>query len=579
MINLSLKLPGNREKEIVTRSEVVTIGRAPGSTVVLGDDYVSWQHGEITLRDGRYWYHDLRSTNGSVLLRGDKRVTLGETSLEEPLEVGDILFIGSKATAIVIRAIAEEITVGADFGTPHLVGEQIDPRLIEESLWEDNESLRCLIRLARSLCEIHDPALVKRHLAETSHEVFHVAHRAVVFDSHGEDFEPVAVAPMSSGQPTDKAIAKSVSLLTKVVTERRGMVYVVLEDSIRALASGIHNLAMRESALAFLNNALLCCPLAYGDDSYGVIQIESGPHPRPDEAFSRRDLALATMLAYMAAGRIHDLEHEETQFKLQRKATVGAIISWIGHDLGNLLQTPMMSASVIPILLRDDRKEELKTVLLRNRACIEVMSVILREITDIAKDPSEKFRQCDLLAELNKTVEYLRQIDPEHLRIEVRADSPMPAMFCDPVAIQRLVLNLALNSADAIAESNRSQEGIITVTCRCPAERNELVLEIKDNGPGIPPDILSEMRFIHDRIQGSKDVLHDIEQLAEKSKSRKMKKGRGLGFLFACQTVKDHKGAMDIETGPSGTTFTIRMPRTGGIETTRRFKIPHATSP
>lgn len=70
----------------------IIIGRAPDSTVVLTDDYVSTRHAQLTQRNGEWWVEDLGSTNGTYL--GNTKVTdptpvpagvpvvIGKTSME-----------------------------------------------------------------------------------------------------------------------------------------------------------------------------------------------------------------------------------------------------------------------------------------------------------------------------------------------------------------------------------------------------------------------------------------------------------------------------------------------------------------
>lgn len=73
-------------------SSAILIGRAPGSTLVLDDDYCSNRHARIFFHDGRWWLEDLGSRNGTYL--GSAQVTdpvpvdtgvpirLGQTVLE-----------------------------------------------------------------------------------------------------------------------------------------------------------------------------------------------------------------------------------------------------------------------------------------------------------------------------------------------------------------------------------------------------------------------------------------------------------------------------------------------------------------
>lgn len=64
-----------------------TLGRGPGNTVVLEDDFVSTEHALIELRGDTWWLQDLGSTNGTVL---NRRRVAGKS----PLAPGDVISLG-----------------------------------------------------------------------------------------------------------------------------------------------------------------------------------------------------------------------------------------------------------------------------------------------------------------------------------------------------------------------------------------------------------------------------------------------------------------------------------------------------
>ena len=69
-------------------SGVVSIGRAPTSTVVIDDDYCSARHAQVFSEDDQWWIEDLGSTNGTFL---------DDEAVEEPVElgVGSVIRLGS----------------------------------------------------------------------------------------------------------------------------------------------------------------------------------------------------------------------------------------------------------------------------------------------------------------------------------------------------------------------------------------------------------------------------------------------------------------------------------------------------
>ena len=73
----------------LTPGEVLSLGRAPGNTIVLHDERASRNHAEIRSNsDGKWSSHDLKSRNGTTV--GDQEITSEHTLID-----GDMIQIGS----------------------------------------------------------------------------------------------------------------------------------------------------------------------------------------------------------------------------------------------------------------------------------------------------------------------------------------------------------------------------------------------------------------------------------------------------------------------------------------------------
>src|SRR5512138_3118954 len=98
--------------------EVVSIGRAPSNDVQLAEPHISGEHARIVLDHNRVLLEDLRSTNGTTIVRSEQRFPVSEgTSLRLGLCSGDIVELGGVgAEATLLR-----VTLGDDPEPAHIV--------------------------------------------------------------------------------------------------------------------------------------------------------------------------------------------------------------------------------------------------------------------------------------------------------------------------------------------------------------------------------------------------------------------------------------------------------------------------
>ncbi len=126
-------------------------------------------------------------------------------------------------------------------------------------------------------------------------------------------------------------------------------------------------------------------------------------------------------------------------------------------------------------------------------------------------------------------------------------------------------MNLVLNAVDAIfGMPEDSPKGHVVLRAALDTHKNELCIMVQDNGPGMPKPILDNLREIFRRVQASADALSELQAIAETVQSTKnqgYKEHYGLGFLFVCQTIQQHRGRLAIDAEPGkGTRFVIAIP-------------------
>jgi len=131
--------------------------------------------------------------------------------------------------------------------------------------------------------------------------------------------------------------------------------------------------------------------------------------------------------------------------------------------------------------------------------------------------------------------------------------------------LEQVVLNLITNARDAITAKNGDpgeaapQGETIEITNRkIDSDPGFVGITVSDTGTGIEEEDLSS---IFDPFYSTKEV----------------GQGTGLGLSISYGIISDHKGKIEVgQTGPDGTTFSIRLPIFTGQDTDNHSEADHA---
>jgi len=128
------------------------------------------------------------------------------------------------------------------------------------------------------------------------------------------------------------------------------------------------------------------------------------------------------------------------------------------------------------------------------------------------------------------------------VRIERELDGPGP-LRGDPEQLRRVVINLVANALDAL-EGAATPEPRVRVLAGENLAGSEVWLRVRDNGPGIPPELRPRL---FDPFTTSREG------------------GTGLGLALARKVVQAHGGSIEVHpAAPQGTEFVVTLPRRGG---------------
>ena len=221
----------------------------------------------------------------------------------------------------------------------------------------------------------------------------------------------------------------------------------------------------------------------------------------------------------------------------ERLAQLGQAVAKISHDLRNILT----SAELLADRMEASRDPGVKRVAPKLLASIR-RAVNLCEATlafGRAEEPPPALARVQL-AEIVADVVEAERLAAGEAEVSFAEDVPAGlAVRADPEQLFRVLANLVRNARQAIVATGRPGEIAVA------AEEDDAawILTVSDTGPGLPP--------------------RAREHLFQPFQGGTRKEGAGLGLAIASDLVRGHGGRLDLAaTGPQGTVFRIRLPKT-----------------
>jgi two-component system, OmpR family, phosphate regulon sensor histidine kinase PhoR len=177
------------------------------------------------------------------------------------------------------------------------------------------------------------------------------------------------------------------------------------------------------------------------------------------------------------------------------------------------------------------------------------LNLLVDDLLELARlesrEPHLNWERFQLQSCIEKVLEKSEpMIQASAASVETRIAPDLPAIEADQVKIEQAIFNLLDN---ALKYGGKSQPRVLIEVDFTPVE---LILKVRDNGPGIP---LSDQPHIFERFYR-----------VHKDRSRDAG-GTGLGLSIVKHTAQSHGGSVELESSPGqGATFIIRLPRVDG---------------
>jgi len=271
---------------------------------------------------------------------------------------------------------------------------------------------------------------------------------------------------------------------------------------------------------------------------------------REPRRFTDEDRRVLTSLAHHLAVALDNVRvHAELRSNLQRLQetqaqlmqadklkALGTLLSGVAHELNNPLSTIRLSIELVRRTAPMDdavtrRMEVIET------ACLRASRIIGDLLAFARRQPPER-RRVDVNQVVRSTLNLqTSQLELNKIRV-VSALASIPEIWADPHQLQQVFLNLFSNAIHAMKAAR--PHGALTITSG--QRGSDVVVEIDDDGPGIPPEHLGRIfdPFFTTKATGA---------------------GTGLGLSLAIGIVEAHGGRLYAENLPGiGARFTVQLP-------------------
>jgi Nif-specific regulatory protein len=272
----------------------VTIGRADTNAVVVPDYHLSGEHGQLFYEDDQVIYRDLRSTNGSAVQRGDRKIAV-DASVRHEITVhdGDRLLLGdSKAPVVVNVRLRGVDPVAAD---DRVLASRTIAELPEVAAHVEKDPVGAvaLYHAAKRLVGRLDLGDTLEAVTDAVFEIVpRATHVAVLWRAEGDEERFTVVSSRERGRagtaPADKSVRSSRAVVRRVLGERAAVL----------CADAAEELAGSESIMAGKIRSTIAVPLWHGDQIRGVIEVDNRASAG---LFRERDLEVLMVLGGQAA--------------------------------------------------------------------------------------------------------------------------------------------------------------------------------------------------------------------------------------------------------------------------------------
>ncbi len=250
---------------------------------------------------------------------------------------------------------------------------------------------------------------------------------------------------------------------------------------------------------------------------------------------------------------IHDITHrkklERQMIHNDRMTTLGEMATGIAHEINQPLNTlsilfdnMLFAASKedsLPKSYLEKKTQKIYDNIFRIKTIIDHVRVFSRSQEDAI------FSSFELNESIKNAVSMIsEQFRHKLIELEMSVKESLPLSYGNTYQFEQVILNLLINSKDAIEELETKLGRTIEKKIEISAYQDckQIIVEVKDNGIGIKPEELEKIML----------PFYTTKEAG---------KGTGLGLSITFGIIKEMKGEISFQSEPNkGTKVTIKLP-------------------
>jgi len=518
------------------------IGRGATNEVRILDTEVSRSHALLVQKDEGDWLlRDAGSSNGTYV-NGQPIKEHGLVNGDQ-IQVGRTIFLfRGVASPFPRRRVAEQINLlrrEEEGDRSRIVGQLPASKLIAPNRAHAGANLQLLYKISEEAVRPSVPLdqLLQRILDLTLQALGADRGCMLVADSRTDRIEPRVISHRPGVD-----VAQKMPISTSIVEY-------VIRHGIGVLTTDAQHDSRFNEGHSILQSGIreaMCVPMQGRYELMGVIYVDTTTVETPLvpgralQRFNEDVLNLLAAIGRQSALAVENNRYQESLVKAERLAAVGTTIATLSHHVKNILQGIRGGSYLIDMGLNEENNEVVRKgwrILERNQD--RIYNLVMDMLT-FSKERQPKLEPANVNQTVGEVVELMQgRAEESRIRLSYLPDPAMPISQFDAEGIHRAVLNLVGNALDALEGSDHGEVALRTAY---DPVQERIVVDVKDNGPGIEPSELPRLFNVFESTKGGK--------------------GTGLGLAVTQKILREHGGELTVDTRPGqGCLFRLTWPR------------------